>query len=1117
MPTKNPNADPSRGTQPEPSHHNHADVEGTLPQQAADMSCPGTIGQDALEAENAAAMSGEPAAPWVPKIPGYEIEGELGRGGMGVVYKATHLRFSRQAAIKMLLGGQYADPLARVRFLVEAEAVAQLCHPNIVSVHEFGQHDGQPFFALEYVNGGTLASKLAKDGPFPPRDAASMIAKLADAMASAHAKGIVHRDLKPANVLLTACGEPKIADFGLAKVGTSDMTATGAVMGTPSYMSPEQAAGKTKEIGTSTDIYALGAILYELLIGRPTFRGDTAMDTIRYVLTQDPVRPRSADRKIPRDLETICLKCLEKNPKKRYATAAELGEDLRAYLAGLPISARPVGSVERLLKWGKRHPGRAAAAIAGVVFVIAAGITAIQVERTLVQQQLLAARQRADDRVAAVKELTEVTRQKERAARADSLVQSLSAADTEVVPRLLNDLKEYSDLTGVKLRELATQPVTTKPGLHARLALLGAEPERAGQLAEYIPTCRPEELLPIRELLKPYAAAVAPGLWGVLADRRDAIGKRVRATAALAGLTPNDTRWVEVAPAVVEYLVRENPLEAVVWANALEPIRLHLLPHLLKRYPESRLRMKSGKLEEQELVAEASGFDMTANLLTRYAADRPAELAQLAMIADSRHHRLFFPEIRADRADIIPVLQNELGKHASTDWTATTSGRVPFNAAVGAVAGVVVERVVTIPDVVERTLARRKANAAAGLFKLGETDPVWPLLRFPANGDPTLRSYLVQRLAAIEADPVTLIERLHTETDGSARRAILIALGDYTPFAIPIIKREVFIATLLAQYRSDPDSGVHSAIDWLLRRRWGRADAVAKIDVELAAGAAIARLAKLDKDWFVNRDGHTFAVVRGPVEFIMGSQVTVPGRVAENEPARRRQIDRSFAVATKEVTVEQFLLFRPDHYWVERYSPDRDSPVVAVRMYGAAAYCNWLSKREGIPEDQWCYLPNKDGEYTEGMTIKPGHLALTGYRLPTEVEWEYACRAGSNVARFYGRSEEMLPRYAWYDKNADDRAWPVGLLRPNDLGLFDMLGNAMEWVEDVCLLSADQVLDVEHKGHLEINEQASRLLRGGSFDGTPYLLRSGDRLAIVRPSNRNNNNGFRIARTMPMP
>jgi formylglycine-generating enzyme required for sulfatase activity/tRNA A-37 threonylcarbamoyl transferase component Bud32 len=343
-----------------------------------DVSGPATLSH-APVAENAtatAAPGGEGAATSgsLPDIPGYAVEAEIARGGMGVVYRARHLRLNRPAAIKMILGGKYHDPTARVRFLIEAEAIAALDHPHVVHVHEFGTHDGMPFFALEFVGGGSLAEKLKRDGRPTARAAAGLVVKLADGIAAAHAKGIVHRDLKPANVLLTEVGEPKVADFGLAKVGQSDMTATGAVMGTPSYMSPEQAAGRTKEVSTATDVYALGAILYELLTGRPPFLGASSIATIQQVLTREPERPLTIDATVPRDLETIALKCLAKEPGKRYATVAELGADLRAYLDGRPIAARPVGRVERAVKWVKRNPV-VTGAVAAVVLALSIGTT----------------------------------------------------------------------------------------------------------------------------------------------------------------------------------------------------------------------------------------------------------------------------------------------------------------------------------------------------------------------------------------------------------------------------------------------------------------------------------------------------------------------------------------------------------------------------------------------------------------------------------------------------------------------------------------------------------------------------------------------------------------------
>lgn len=305
-----------------------------------------------------------------PHVSGYEIVAELGRGGMGVVYLARHCSLKRLVALKMILAGSHADSTARRRFRTEAEAVARLQHAHVVQIYELGEYDGRPFLALEYVAGGSLLRKVAGT-PQPEREAAQLVETLARAVHYTHQRGILHRDLKPNNILLTAEGLPKITDFGLAKVLDAELSPTRSetLLGTPSYMAPEQAGGESKKVGAPADVYSLGAILYELLTGRVPFQGTTLLSILEQVRTQEPLPPRRLRRSVSVDLETICLKCLQKEPSQRYASAEALAEDLHCFLEEQPIQARPVPIVQRLWKRARRRPALLASALAAVALV----------------------------------------------------------------------------------------------------------------------------------------------------------------------------------------------------------------------------------------------------------------------------------------------------------------------------------------------------------------------------------------------------------------------------------------------------------------------------------------------------------------------------------------------------------------------------------------------------------------------------------------------------------------------------------------------------------------------------------------------------------------------------
>jgi eukaryotic-like serine/threonine-protein kinase len=333
------------------------DTDDASPDGEAIAKAPdGIATADVTDGEPEPSVRKRPDAGW-PTIPGYEILQRLGEGGMGVVYKARQLGLKRLVALKMIRGGSQARADHLSRFRVEAEAVARLRHPNIIQIYDIGEATGLPFVALELLDGGGLDDRLAGD-PQPGRTAAEIVVTLARAIHVAHQAGIIHRDLKPTNVLYSWDGVPKITDFGLAKrIDTDDgHTQTGQIMGSPSYMAPEQARGETKQIGPAADVYALGAILYEALTGRPPFKGETPMETVRQVIENDPVTPSRLVPRLPRDLETICLKSLHKEPARRYESAEALADDLGRYLRGEPIRGRRTPAWERGAKWAYRRP-----------------------------------------------------------------------------------------------------------------------------------------------------------------------------------------------------------------------------------------------------------------------------------------------------------------------------------------------------------------------------------------------------------------------------------------------------------------------------------------------------------------------------------------------------------------------------------------------------------------------------------------------------------------------------------------------------------------------------------------------------------------------------------------
>jgi formylglycine-generating enzyme required for sulfatase activity len=674
---------------------------------------------------------------------------------------------------------------------------------------------------------------------------------------------------------------------------------------------------------------------------------------------------------------------------------------------------------------------------------------------------------------------------------AEDLVQELLKADIAEVPDVIVDMKGYRRWVDPELRQrLPGLADSSRAKLHVSLALL-PDPGQVEFLFGRLLGAGPAELAVLRDALQPHQGEIIPRLWPVLESARPDDPRVLTAGAALALYEPGGPRWAAIAPKVAGALVSVDPVYLGSWMDVLQHVCGTLTDPLAAIF--------------RDPARSASERTQATHILAEYAGDQPDILADLLMDADEKPFAVMFERLKAHPQRAVALLEAELARKPAPDATIKTHERQ----------------------------AKRQARAAAALLRLGQPEDVWPLLWH--NPDPSVRSFLVHWLRPLGTDPKVLVLKLEdlakapvreplaasaTRMDAilfdpvtSLRRALILALGEY-PEDFPAAMRASLAATLLDAYRNDPDAGVHGAVEWTLRQ-WNQEEALN------TAAAGLPRLeARGDRRWFVNGLGQTLALIGGPVTFTMGSPSSEPGRF-DDETLHPQRIDRRFAIAAQEVTREQYERFvhadpRNQKHAISgaaTYTPDPQGPQAGVTWYNAAAYCNWLSAREQLEP---CYEPNDKAEYAEGMKITADFRRRSGYRLPTEAEWEYACRAGALTSRYYGESLELLVQYAWYQPNSPEtKASRCGRKKPNELGLFDALGNVYEWCQDQERaygqnegVEGDETITIS----LLVTDKERRVRRGGGFGYPP---------AYVRAANRNPNlppvgsiaSGFRLVRT----
>lgn len=669
---------------------------------------------------------------------------------------------------------------------------------------------------------------------------------------------------------------------------------------------------------------------------------------------------------------------------------------------------------------------------------------------------------------------------------ARALRDRLLDADTNEISAVLHELAPYRRWLDPLLRQAAAQAEQDRDRrkqLHVSLALLPVDPSQVEFLTKRMLDGDPHEVRVIRDVLEPWKGTLLNDLWYVVEKpEKGKTHQRLRAASALAAYDPNNHRWTTASTKVAEDLVLVNPIHLGSWSELCRPIMRRLIEPLTVVFHDRR----------PERISER----MTAtNLLADYSSDQLAVLNNLLLDADEKQFAVLFAKLEEHEQAATAAMAAELARQLPPGT----------------------------PQLERDRLAGRRANAAVALLRLGQPTGVWAVLKHAA--DPGARSQLIHRLGPMGVDLSELLERLAVETDLSARRALLLSLGpeefeedEWTPES-----RKQLLGQLKEIYRTADDPGLHAAAEWLLRQ-WKEEAWLRQIDLAWASNKPSADSANHAEDrrsaivkttptWYVNRQGQRFIVIPGPVEALMGSPEDEEDHQPE-ESLHKTRIKRSFALAATPVTKEQYLRYQPSFVPEEpkRY-PEPTCPIGGITWYEAAAYCNWLSKEENIPPDQWCYEMDSQGNVSR---LRAGYLGLTGYRLPTEAEMKFATRAGATTSRFYGDSPELLVHYAWYFKNSAERTWPVGTRKPNDFGFFDLHGNLWCWCQErykeYSRLAPNELAE-DKEDSLIIAPAEFRVLHGGSFLDIASDVRAGCRLRFV-PTLRQEYLGLRPARTI---
>jgi formylglycine-generating enzyme required for sulfatase activity/serine/threonine protein kinase len=997
-------------------------------------------------------------------------------GGIGRVSVALDCELQRHVAVKELQDRFADDPQVRQRFLLEVHVTGRLEHPGVVPVYSLGRDGrGRPFYAMRFIEGEDLERAIksfhaadSHPGRDPGKRALAMrqllrrFVDVCNVVAYAHSRGVLHRDLKPANILLGPYGETLVVDWGMAKVVDGTLAPI-EVAEQPGGCPADGAWDKTQQgtiLGTipymspeQAEGEAPGACSDVYSLGATLYHLISGRPPIEKCESFEMLRRvRDGEIASPRQVNARVPAALEAVCRKAMSgRPADRYASPRALANEIEhwLADEPVSAWKE--PWrvrSRRWILRHRTPVSAAAAALA--VTVVALLHLLNDYHL---------------------RRVETRARAEGLVVALSTAEVRAVADIIRQLHPIRWLVNEKLEAMA-RPGPVQQGTkrrNAALALLADNPAHTEYLVNQIvrEDVHPHEICVVRQALLEHDQArhFVPRLWQVVAERPVSSPPNLGAAGALASFSREDPRWAALAEPIAAELVSKSPTSIGEWREVFQPVERSLVPPLRAIFGDV------GRPRERALAF---------SLLLDFAVSpgntrRDQDLAEL--VADANPDEfLAIRHALEDRARMAAVLLAKLDQ------------REPPNEAT----------------------ARRRGRLAACLIVLGWPDPAWPLLSGLSSGDPGDRTELIHDLAAYGVAASDVAARFAIEPDASSRRALILALGEYSPAAVPQPVRRTVEVLLRKRYATDPDPGTHSAIDWLFRTKWGIGQQLDSLD-ESWRGKALAD----GRRWFVNSEGVTMTVIPviQPIEFQIGSPDDEDGRESD-ERIHAVRLNRSYAVATREVNLVQFERFldsgarsgRPNKGIAA--SSSALCPVVGVDWLDAVGYCNWLSRRENL---QPYYAV--DGDIIS--VPDPGGL---GYRLPSELEWEYACRAGTRSARPQGSSPAFLENFAWFLLNANRRTHPVGTRKPNDLGLFDMLGNAFEWTGDRYTRDSAFATPGSAAARTKppaVSKDVEVVLRGGSFTSPATSLRSAYR-EYSPPSDPLETYGFRYVRSIPM-